>query len=212
MKKKLTIGLSVMAIALAGAAVAEPGRGPGMGYMGQKSDANGDGIVTRAESEAHAEKMFAFMDANKDGKLDETDREARRTERRTKMFDMLDTDKDGQISRAEFMAKPAGGPDGPGWDGKRGYRGKMRGHHGHGMMMGRMADTDKDGTISKAEFLAAAKARFDKVDANSDGKITKEEHQAARKAMRDKAGPGMGRGPAPDAPGNAMRERGGTGA
>ena len=185
--KKLTIGLSVAALALAGAAYAQPG-------MHARPDTNGDGVVTRAEAQAHADQMFARMDVNSDGKLDQADREARRTAR----FDRIDTDGNGQISRAEFEAKhPRGMGDG---DGKRGGWGHKRGHRGGKMMM-RMADTNNDGAVSKAEFTAAMLKHFDQADANSDGKVTKEEHQAARAAMRDQWRQKMG-GQGPGAPGN----------
>lgn len=185
--KKLTFGLSVAALALAGAAYAQPG-------MHARPDTNGDGVVTRAETQAHAEQMFAHIDANGDGKLDKADREARRAA----MFDKIDTNNDGQISRAEFDAKPKWGKgDG---DGKRGGWGHKRGHRG-GMMM-RMADADKDGAVSKAEFNAAMLQRFDKTDANQDGTITKEEREAARAAKRDHWRQRMGDGQGPGAPGN----------
>ena len=108
-----------------------------------KMDANGDGIITRAESQTAAEAMFTWMDVNKDGKLDKADREAHMAEMKTKMFAKLDANGDGSITRAEFMAAgPMGhhdGPDGappPGGDmagmehGKHG--GKHGGRHGKG--------------------------------------------------------------------------------
>lgn len=188
MKKKMTIGLSVAALALAGVAYAQPG-------MFAKPDANGDGVVTRSEAQAHADQMFARMDVNGDGKLDQADREARHAA----MFDRIDTNNDGQISKAEFEAKPRWGKgDG---EGKRGGWGHKRGHHG-GMKMMRMADTNNDGAVSKAEFTAAMLQHFDKADANHDGKVTKEEHEAARAAMRDQWHQRMGDGQGPGAPGN----------
>ena len=178
--KKLTLGLSVAAFALAGAAYAAP-------------TATNNGTLTRAEAQAHATEMFAKMDANKDGKLDSADRQARQNAR----FDRIDTNKDGQISREEFSARhPARAQDGTSSataKPERKHDSKHRmGHHGrkgwsgHGRMM-RAADTDKDGAISQAEFTASALQRFDSLDANKDGQVTKEERQAAFKAMRDKA-------------------------
>jgi hypothetical protein len=35
-----------------------------------KADANGDGVITRAEFDAHSAARFAAMDANKDGRID----------------------------------------------------------------------------------------------------------------------------------------------
>lgn len=183
--RKIALGLSLAATAMAGAAYAEQA-------------AKGDGVTTRAEAQAKAQDAFARMDANKDGKLDQADRAARRTA----AFDRIDADHNGQISRAEFDAMtPHGrrgseagrGPDGEGrgghgmhrWGGRGGPDGHMgRGHRGGGMMMGRMADVDKDGTVTQAEFTQTALQRFDRVDANKDGTVTKEERQAARTAMR----------------------------
>ncbi len=171
--KKLTFGLPLAALALAlgGAAYADH-------HMGPRHDADGDGIVTRAEAEAHAKQMFAHMDANGDGKLDPSDREARRSERREAMFAALDKDADGSISREEFMAFDHQGP------GKMHHR--PDGERGHpGMMMMQKADTDNDGSISEAEFVAGAGKHFDEMDTNNDGNLTQDERQAARDTMRD---------------------------
>ena len=179
--KKLTIGLSVAALAMAGVAYAAPG---------QRGDADNNGTLTRAEAQAHATTRFARMDANKDGKLDAADREARQTA----MFDRIDTNKDGQISRQEFAAGRDGGrsgaeagqnADGKHRMGHRGGWGGPGGPRGGGMMQ--LADTNKDGAITQAEFSAAALQHFDSADANKDGQVTKEERQATFKAMRDQA-------------------------
>ena len=162
---------------------------------------------TRAEAQAHAAEMFAKMDANKDGKLDASDRAAKRAEMRARMFDGLDTNKDGSISKAEWDQhsadraakhgeKRADARDG---DGKRGMRGHHGGRGGHsGMMMAR-ADTDGDKVISQAEFQTAALARFDAADANKDGKVTPEERAAQREAWKAKAGEWRGKRGAPPA-------------
>jgi len=191
--KKLTIGLSMAALAIAGTAYAGPGRG---------GDGDTNRTLTRAEAQTHATEMFARMDANKDGKLDAADREARRTA----MFDRIDSNKDGQISRAEFFAnqrpeRAEGGQRPEGADGKqRGHRGgKGRGGNGHHMM--RSADANGDKAVTQAEFTASAMQRFENADANKDGQVTSEERQAARSAMRDQKRPG--RAPAaPAQPGN----------
>jgi hypothetical protein len=182
--KKLTIGLSIAALTMAGVAYAAPS---------QRGDADNNGTLTRAEAQAHSNEMFTKMDVNKDGKLDTADREARRSA----AFDRIDTNKDGQISRQEFAAeRPGHGPDQAGpdrdHDGKHrmGHRGGGKGWGGHGGPRGDMmqqADTNKDGAISQSEFSAGALQHFDRTDANKDGKVTKEERQAAFKSMRDQA-------------------------
>ena len=149
--------------------------------------------LTRTEAVAQARAHFARMDANKDGKLDASDRSAKRADMQAKMFERLDANKDGNISKAEWdqhsadrVAKRAEKRADAG-DGKRG----MRGHHGkrggHGMMMAR-ADTDGDKVISQAEFQTAALARFDAADANRDGQVNAEERAAQREAWKAKAG------------------------
>lgn len=198
--KKVTLAVSAAVLAVGGVAYAQ------MSDSKPKFDTDGDGVITRAEAQTAATTMFAKLDANKDGKLDKSDREAHRGEMLTKRFEMLDTNKDSSISRQEFMAakgpdhdgmrgpggpdkdghgehgKP-GGPDGPGMEGHhrmhRAHRGGMM------MMMMKTADADNDGAVSQAEFTAAANKRFDTADADKDGKITKEEHDAAHQKMKE---------------------------
>lgn len=168
--KKLTIGLSALALGIGGVAYAAH-HGP-------------DGPMSRADAETRANAMFAKMDANNDGVLTEADREARKAARKSEMFAKIDADSNGQISRDEFMAFEHKGM-------RAGHKGHGKGHHrmgkGHGgMMMHKMADADGDGSISKAEFTAAALKRFDKADANNDGTVTPEERQAMHAQMREK--------------------------
>ncbi|MYL96284.1 hypothetical protein GR702_00660 [Novosphingobium sp. FGD1] len=200
--KKLTLGLSAVALATGGVACAQaPANPPRMERP--RMDADGDGTVTRAEAQTAAAAMFARMDANKDGKLDKADRELARQQMRDARFARMDANGDGSISKTEFSAErgPKGGEgaERPGNDGPRAEGrkdGKRGGHHrfgkgGHGrhggmMMMAKQADTNNDGAISQAEFTAAAMKRFDAEDANKDGKVTKEERTAARQAMKAK--------------------------
>lgn len=175
MFSRTTLVLATVTLAAgATAALAQPAPGA------QRPDRTAP--ITRADAEARAAAMFARMDANKDGKLDQADRAAREGER----FARLDTNKDGQLSREEFAAarhqRHGAGEArrGPGAQRGKQHGGMMRG------MMGRMADADKDGAISKAEFVAAQTRRFDLADANKDGTITAEERQAVRAKMRER--------------------------
>lgn len=193
----LTLGAALLAVPV----LAAPG-GAGRG------DADGNGVVTRAEAQASAAQMFAKMDANKDGKLDAADRAAQRAAMQAKRFTDLDADGNGSISRAEWdkhgadraakRAERGEARDNAGEAGEGRRHGMRGGHHGkrgghHGMMMGK-ADANGDKAISHAEFQTAALARFDAADANKDGQVTPEERQAQRGTWRAK------RGAAPAAP------------
>lgn len=183
--KNFAIGLSLAALMLGGGAYAAQGAGK------QHADADGNGVVTRAEAQAAASAAFTRHDQNKDGKLDRTDRQARMEARKTERFTRLDADKDGQISRTEFMADsgPAhgkrmamGAPSKGGPDGMRHHR---RHGGGRGLMgPGKMGDANKDGAMTQAEFASAALQRFDALDANKDGQVTGEERRAARERMK----------------------------
>ncbi|MFM5917195.1 MAG: EF-hand domain-containing protein [Novosphingobium sp.] len=184
--KKTLIGLSALALGLAGAAYAQDAM-PG-------GDPLGDKTMTKAEFLAKGAAMFDKMDANHDGKLDQADRAAHeaamggdakggdRAKHDGAMFDRIDTNHDGSISRDEFTAAHKRGPGGEGPDG-----GKHRGGHGGGRMgmaMMQMADANKDGAVSREEFAAAQAKHFDMMDTNHDGQVTKEERKAARGAMK----------------------------
>ncbi len=177
--KKFALGLSIAALSIgsvAYAANAAQHDGP---------DADGDRTVTRAEAQAHSAEMFARMDANKDGRLDQADRTAHESAMRDEHFAKLDANKDGSISRQEFDAAHSGGPD----MGHEGMGGAMMGGGGgygggnRGPMMMQMADSNKDQAISKDEFAAAHLKRFDMSDTNKDGRLTPQERRVARTKM-----------------------------
>lgn len=191
--KKLTLALGAATLAItgtvAGIAVAQQqAPRPARPMM---SDPFGHATVTRAEAQAKAAEMFATLDANKDGKLDATDRQARRAARLGTMFDKMDANKDGRIDKAEFTAahQPAAagqagamagmrGMGRHGMDGMRGHRMGPGDRMGQGGRMGGM-DGNGDRTITRDEFLAGALKRFDGADANKDGKLTPEERRTA---------------------------------
>jgi len=195
--RKLTLALSVASLAIAGPAFAQVSTASD-GGAGDHPHAHQHAPITRADAEARADKLFARLDANGDGKIDQADRAARRDQRRDKQFARLDADHNGAISREEFaaagdkarerFANRAQGADGK--DGHRfgGHRMAMGGRHGmHGRngmgglaMAGKKADTNQDGAISKSEFETAALERFDRADANHDGTVTPEERRQAR--------------------------------
>ncbi|WP_150294976.1 EF-hand domain-containing protein [Sphingobium estronivorans] len=177
-----------------------PRQGGGRGGMLMMADANKDGTLTKAELTAALEARFTRLDANRDGKIDQTDRDMLRQQRLDERFAAMDSDKNGQISKAEFMAAH------PGRDGMRdhmgpGGRGWGHGGPGRGMMRGGLdGGMQKDGAMTKAEFMARPLAMFDKADTNHDGKVTADEMKAARAAFRD--GWKDRKGPTPPPPAN----------
>ena len=183
--KKTVLAIALLTTGLAGAAIAQA-TAPG-------SDPMGDKTVTKAEAQAKAAEMFAKMDVNKDGKLDQADRGAHRAQ----MFDRLDANKDGNVSREEFATAHRGMADGDKAAGehkmgehKMGEHrmGKRGGGHMGGRMMMQMADANKDGAISREEFTAAHARMFDMADANKDGQLTAAERKAHHAQMRQKMG------------------------
>lgn len=168
--RKLTLVLSTAALAVSGTAFAQTAPAP----RAPKPD------QTRAEAQARAEAMFARMDANRDGTINETDRAAMKAQR----FDRLDTDRNGSISQTELaaragdragkrrMARPEGAPAMT--DAQKAER--------RTEMFARI-DTDKNGALSRAEFDAMHAAR------------------SARGGKRAGAGAGMMAGPEHVGPG-----------
>ena len=202
--KKSLLGLSLLTLGLAGSAYAAAAM-PG--------DPLGDKTVTLAEFLAKGAEMFARMDVNKDGKLDQTDRAAHDGE----MFDRIDPNHDGKLSREEFMAAHHRRPGARGaGDAAEGMpAGGHRGGHEGGMRLLRMADTNHDGAVTRDEFMAAQTKLFQLMDADHDGQLTKAERLAARQKMHAMGGMGgkmhhgsprgrhpMGDLPAPPPPAN----------
>lgn len=179
--KKSALILATGSLLAAGAAIAQPAGGE----RSERAPATRDAAVERAD------RMFARMDANSDGVLNEADKAARMEQR----FAEMDGDGDGMISQAEFMAahetrakkraermaaraERQGGGERMGKRGWRGGRGGVR-------QMIEAADADGNGAITQAEFQTAAIMRFDRADADADGTVTREERRAARQAMRE---------------------------
>lgn len=79
----------------AGAAFAQDGM--------RGADANGDGLVTRAEAQAARERAFARLDADGSGFIDAGERPQGRGGDR---LGRADGDNDGRVSRTEFLGQP----------------------------------------------------------------------------------------------------------
>ena len=206
---RLTIALGVASLAVAGTAFAQTDPAPAdAGHRGHHPAAP----LTRAEAQARADKLFAKLDVNHDGKIDAADRQLRQDQRRDARFARLDTDGNGAISKAEFAAagdkmrerfaeraKAQDGQDGHRFGGRKvgGERVAWGGGRGHGLAMGgKKADTNHDGAITRDEFDIAALAMFDRADANHDGTVTPEERKQMRVGHR-----GWHRGEHPSATG-----------
>lgn len=63
-------GLLLAGLASAGVVVAaHAGQSGGHGFNPASLDADGDGVISMSELDAHADQLFAHTDANKDGSL-----------------------------------------------------------------------------------------------------------------------------------------------
>ncbi|MEZ5818353.1 MAG: EF-hand domain-containing protein [Hyphomicrobiaceae bacterium] len=82
----------------------------GLGFLRQ-ADANKDGVVTKAEATAFADQQFARFDWNKDGSIDQADRDALRKEMVDyavkRMAHRMGAGPDGKVTRDQFQAKAA---------------------------------------------------------------------------------------------------------
>jgi len=121
--------------------------------------------ITRVQAMQNADREFAAIDTNKDGKLSaaeiETHRRARALAalraRNARMFEQLDANKDGSLSKEEFAKLVPG-------EVKVDIAPLMK-----------QADKDGDAIISAAEFRAAAAENFARRDRNGDGVVSAEE-------------------------------------
>ncbi|WP_375249853.1 hypothetical protein [Sphingomonas sp.] len=138
--------------------------GPGGGMM-MRADADHDGVITRAEVIAEADRAFADMDANHDGKVTPDERRAFRDARR-------------EQREARHAARRDGGempPPPP--PGARPDRAAPPPHGGEDGMR-------RERTVTQAQFRDRALRLFDRVDTNHDGRVDQQEREAARMLMR----------------------------
>lgn len=132
--------------------------------------------VTKAQFSGNIDKMFAGIDANKDGFLSPAEIEAEQAREiqaalqqfraaRAAAFQKMDTNKDGNVSMAEWVAAR------PEPTAKKPDASKT---------MARV-DANKDGKISRDEYRVRPMRDFDKLDTNKDGQVDAKEQAAARK-------------------------------
>ena len=232
--KKLLLASSAAALIAVAPAIAQTAQSA----PAKERHARMDRVETRAETQSRVATHFAKLDANRDGFVTQAETDAlmgqrdqkraermeKRAERRdpAKIFDRLDGNKDGQVTRAEAEAAHTarvaskGGKSANAHAVSMGrlfdradsnkdgtitraefaaapqpdHRGKDRAMHRtnmrHGMaaVMFTTADANKDGKVSLAEAQQMALQHFDRADTNRDGKLTPEERRAARQQMR----------------------------
>lgn len=196
--------------------------------------------ATRAEMTQKVQQHFARLDADRDGFVTKAESEAamqakharvnQRVEKRgTAIFDGLDADKNGVVTRAEAEpffasgrvdiadARPGEAKPRRNWDAliarhdanKDGAISRAEFEAGHaqraqkiaqrrpaagmrraapGGHMLETADSNNDGRVSLAEATAAATARFDAADTNRDGILSPAEMRQAHQAKGSKTG------------------------
>ncbi len=170
MKKSFLIAGGALALIVGAAAIAVPAM-----TDKPKADADGNGVISKAEAIAQAETRFKAMDTNADGKISPEDREARSKKR----FAEMDADKNGTINEAEFAAHHAArmemrGQKGEGRMGRRhgGHRGHGGMEGGHGMALLSKADSNGDKILTQTEYRAAAETRFIAADTDKNGSLS----------------------------------------
>ncbi len=164
MRKSALIAALLLAPALALAAAT--GKNARLAEQFKHADADGNGMLSRAEAEWTAPLL-------------------------AKQFDAIDANRDGQISPEEIRAFRRTGRNGR--SAKGGARGSRAGAKFDQYFA--RADTDADGVLSRAEAergLPRVAKKFDRIDRDGDGRLTHEEMQAwlaSRRAARSgKAG------------------------
>lgn len=110
MRARLTWAFAALAVGAALAAPAAARDRPDPMEMLAKSDANGDGRVTRAEFISARRDRFARMDRNDDGYVSDDDLprmvRKRAGDKVDRAIDALDSNRDGRLSPAEFVDGP----------------------------------------------------------------------------------------------------------
>jgi len=106
--------------------------------------------------------------------------------RADRRFDALDSDHDGTISAAERAAMPQR-PRGTA-DGSTPMPGRPMPGHPMGDRMLERADADKNGVITREELRAVAARAFDRQDANHDGRVDAAEREQWREQRMSRRG------------------------
>lgn len=123
----------------------------------EKSDANGDGVISKSEYDAkraeHTEKREARRDLNNDGTVDVADKELHKAKRAKRKEKQAERKANRDVNRDN-------------------YRKRIK------------RDANGDGLITRAEYDTATEAMFIWLDANADGVLTKGEGKKRRRGKR----------------------------
>ena len=192
--------LSVLALFIAGAAMAAGDKNHGNGF--DRLDADNDGFITRAEANSYRRLSEGFdaIDLNRDGQVSREEMAARSKARREERhaaakqrWQAADADGNGEISMQEasesmpLLARHFQkiDVDGSGQLSHSEVRKSRSEHHEHVRARfaerWQSADVDGDGTLDLAEAqtgMPRLAERFSHVDVDNNGKVTQEELRA----------------------------------
>ncbi|MGK6321718.1 hypothetical protein ACMGDM_01390 [Sphingomonas sp. DT-51] len=134
------------------------------------ADTDHDGVVTREEAAAAADRRFAAMDSNGDGTIDRDERRAARPHRPGPRGDM------SPPRNAAPSSLPGDAPAPPPRGHERDRDGRDDAAHRHHPREPR--------EITRAQFRERAVRLFDRADANHDGRVDQQERAAVQLLMR----------------------------
>lgn len=168
----MTIGASLLALAVAGMALASAGAASAQNRDGVRELAGGPGFGRGMSME----RMFGELDTNDDDVVSAEELSAKRAED----FASFDADGDGQLSVTEIAQAI---------EEAREQRRRMASLRGVSRISAFAdADANGDGTLSAEEFAAFRSPMLERVDANDDGDISLEEAEEFRDQMRERRG------------------------
>lgn len=175
-------GLSALALTLATAVMAQERRPEG--ERRQEGERRFEGERGREGGMARMNPIFAALDTNGDGVIDEKE-----LANAVVALKKLDKNGDGKITEDEVRPNfgPRGGPGGPGGRG---------GPVNVDEVVNRMLQMDKngDGKLSKDELPERMAGMMERGDTNKDGFLSRDELVALAREQAQRGGPGGERG------------------
>jgi Ca2+-binding EF-hand superfamily protein len=161
-----------------------------------REDENLDGVVTLAEADDMAARMFEHFDSNRDGQVTREEVEQRAASWRQRRFEerfaALDRDHDGALSSREVALPPRRFARAD-RDGDRRltrselWAASVGGQRGSGDTAALRAmfwrrDLDRDRRVTRAEALTFAERRFRRRDRDGNGVLTRDEQRQSESA------------------------------